>query len=52
MSKPKAVIGVGIVAIVVVSIWMSIVSNPIAGIVCFFGLTGLLWSMAKIKHWI
>lgn len=52
MQKAKAVIGIGIVAIVAVSIWMAIASNPISGIAFFFILTGLLWALAKTKRWI
>lgn len=52
MSRPKAVIGVGIVTIVAISIWMGIASNPISGIVFFFVLTCLLWAIAKTRRWI
>jgi hypothetical protein len=52
MSKTRIIVSLGLVAIVAISVWMSIASNPIAGIASFFGLTGLLWAMAKIKHWI
>jgi hypothetical protein len=52
MAKPRVVISLGLVAVVAISIWMSLVSNPIAGIASFFGLTGLLWAVARIKHWI
>jgi hypothetical protein len=51
-AKTKLIVSLGLVAIIVISIWMSFASSPIAGIACFFGLTGLLWSMAKIKRWI
>ncbi len=52
MSKRKTVIGIGIVLVLVISIWMSIASNPISGIAVFFVLTGLLWALAKTRHWI
>jgi hypothetical protein len=52
MPKPKAKIGIGIVSIVLISIWMSVASNPMSGIASFFILTLLLWAIARIKHWV
>ncbi len=52
MTKPRAVIGLGILGIVALSVWMGIASGPINGIAVFFILTGLLWAVAKTKHWI
>jgi len=52
MLEPKAKIGIGIVLAVLISIWMSIASNPLSGIASFFILTLLLWAIAKIRHWI
>jgi hypothetical protein len=52
MSKAKNVIGISLAVIVAVSIWMAVASNPIIGIAFFFILTGLLWAMAKTRHWI
>ncbi len=52
MSKAKSIVGVGLVVIIVISIWMAFASNPIIGIAFFFILTGLLWALAKTRHWI
>lgn len=52
MSKAKSIIGVGLVVIVAISIWMAFASNPVTGIAFFFILTGLLWALAKTRHWI
>ncbi len=52
MSKAKSIIGIGLVVIVAISVWMAFASNPIIGIAFFFILTGLLWALAKTRHWI
>ncbi|HSA95331.1 MAG TPA: hypothetical protein VLJ16_04725 [Acidobacteriota bacterium] len=50
--KPKVKIGIGIVSIILLSIWMSVASNPLSGIATFFILTLLLWVVARIRDWI
>jgi len=52
MRRAKAVVGIGMVTIVAISIWMGIKSSPISGIAFFFILTVLLWAIAKNRHWI
>lgn len=52
MTKPKTMIGLGIVAVLAVSIMMTVAVNPLNGIATFFVLTCLLWAVAKIKRWI
>ncbi|MBN2266592.1 MAG: hypothetical protein JW775_12345 [Candidatus Aminicenantes bacterium] len=52
MPKAKAVIGIGMVVIVAVSIWAGLTSGPIRGIAYFFILTVMLWAWAKVRHWI
>jgi hypothetical protein len=52
MRKAKAVIGVGIVAIVAISVWMAVSTDPLNGIAVFFVLTGLLWAIARTRNWI
>ena len=52
VRKAKVVIGIGIVVVLVISIWTGIASNPISGIASFFILTFLLWAVAKNRHWI
>ena len=52
MLKTKIKISVGIVMVILISIWIGITSNPIAGIFSFFVLTVLLWAIAKTRHWI
>jgi hypothetical protein len=52
MTKRKVVIVAGIVLITAISIWMGFASDPLNGIAFFFVLTGLLWTVAKTRHWI
>lgn len=52
MLKKKAIVGLGLVIIIVISIWMGITSGPISGIAVFFILTLLLWAIARVRHWI
>lgn len=52
MSNPKRIIGLGLTAIVAVSIWMAFAADPIVGIAFFFILTAMLWALAKTRHWI
>jgi hypothetical protein len=52
MPKAKAVIGIGMVVIIAVSICAGLTSSPISGIAYFFVLTVMLWALAKVRHWI
>lgn len=52
MAKAKVAIGVGIVLVLVTSIGMTLISNPLNGIAVFFVFTCLLWAVAKTRHWI
>ena len=52
MAKPKAAIGLALVAIVAFSFWMGFASSPLYGIAVFFVLTCLLWAVARIRRWI
>lgn len=52
MTKAKAIIAIGMVMIITVSIWAGLTSSPISGIAYFFILTVMLWAWAKVKHWI
>jgi hypothetical protein len=52
MPKVKTKISIGIVIVLLVSIWMGISSNPMNGIAVFFLLTVLLWAIAKTRRWI
>jgi hypothetical protein len=52
MLKVKTKISIGIAIVFLISIWMGITSNPISGILYFFILTVLLWTIAKTRHWI
>jgi hypothetical protein len=45
-------ISVALVAIVLISIWVSLTSSALHGISFFFILTILLWAVAKTRRWI
>jgi hypothetical protein len=52
MLRTKAKISLGLGIVILISIWLSIMSNPISGIAAFFILTAFLWAIAKTRRWI
>jgi hypothetical protein len=52
MLKAKTKIRVGLLLVVLISIFGAIASGALHGVAYFFILTVLLWAIAKTRHWI
>jgi len=50
MLRVKKKIIIGLAAVMIISIWVGVSSNPLEGIAVFFVLTVLLWALAKTRR--